>query len=163
MMTTYTEDSETRVRLNQELSSAEDFTSCPECGKRMHRDSKPYTVVYKGLSEVVDMAGWYCDDDCGEAIFEGLDLEVSSLALRRLKARSSSVLLPDQVKAIRKKLELSQEKAGEIIGGGENAFYKYESGEVVLSKAVSNLLRVLEADPAGLKVLMPEKLAVTIG
>ena len=40
-----------------------------------------------------------------------------------------------------------------LLGGGPSAFHKYESGEVLPSRAISNLLRVLEAMPEGLKVL----------
>ncbi len=57
------------------------------------------------------------------------------------------------MRRIRKKLCLNQEAAGQILGGGPNAFHKYEKGDVLPSQAISNLLRVLEALPDGLEVL----------
>ena len=48
---------------------------------------------------------------------------------------------------------MNQEAAGRILGGGPNAFHKYEKGEVLPSQAISNLLRVLEVMPDGLEVL----------
>jgi len=39
------------------------------------------------------------------------------------------------------------------LGGGSNAFHKYEKGDVLPTQAISNLLRVLEAMPIGLEIL----------
>lgn len=50
-----------------------------------------------------------------------------------------------EIRAIRKKLKLTQVQAGTILGGGKKAFQKYESGEILPSRAISNLLRVLAA------------------
>ena len=130
------------------------ITQCHECDGQMTRDVRPRTLTYKGLSETVEMPGWYCDS-CQESIHSGTDMDVSDRAIRRLKARAENLLLPGQVKAIRKKLGLTQKRAGELIGGGANAFFKYERGEVVPSHAVSNLLRVLDANPSALNTLMP--------
>jgi len=57
------------------------------------------------------------------------------------------------VKRVRKKRGLTQKEAGLILGGGPNAFQKYESADVVTSQAISNLLRLLAHDPSGLEVL----------
>jgi DNA-binding transcriptional regulator YiaG len=51
------------------------------------------------------------------------------------------------------RLRLSQRKAGELLGGGPRAFQKYESGEVMVSAAMSNLLRLLDKDPRRVKEL----------
>jgi HTH-type transcriptional regulator/antitoxin MqsA len=42
---------------------------------------------------------------------------------------------------------LTQRRAGALIGGGPNAFQKYEAGDVTVSKGISNFLRVLERHP----------------
>ena len=54
---------------------------------------------------------------------------------------------PDEIRAIRQSLGLSQVEAGELLGGGPRAFTKYESGRVKPAAAVVNLLRLLEANP----------------
>ena len=56
-------------------------------------------------------------------------------------------LTPDEIRSIREFLRLSQVEAGEIVGGGPNAFAKYESGTVKPSAAVLKLLQLLEARP----------------
>lgn len=56
-------------------------------------------------------------------------------------------LLPDDIRRIRMKLGLTQEQAGERIGGGRRAFSKYESGSVQPSTGVANFLRALDRNP----------------
>ena len=56
-------------------------------------------------------------------------------------------LTPEDIRRIRVKLGLTQEQAGERIGGGRRAFSKYESGAVQPSAAVENLLRIYEEHP----------------
>ena len=124
---------------------------CHKCGAAMSRDIRPMTVRYKGLSATFDMPGWYCE--CGEGTHSGKDMEASDRHLNLLKAQIENLTPPAEVRRIRKKLGLNQQAAGTLLGGGPNAFHKYESGEVLPSKAISNLLRVLEAMPEGLKVL----------
>ena len=118
------------------------------------------TINYKGLSSTFDMPGWYCE--CGEGVVDGRDMEVSDRHLNLLKAQIENLTPPAEVRRIRKKLGLNQQAAGVLLGGGPSAFHKYESGEVLPSRAISNLLRVLEAMPEGLKVLR-ETAAETAG
>jgi HTH-type transcriptional regulator / antitoxin MqsA len=115
-------------------------------GKPMVRDVRPMKLTYRGESITVDMPGWYCRDS-DESVHIGNDMEVSDRALRILKARAEHLLSSSDIRRIRKALGLTQREAGEIIGGGPNAFQKYESGEILASRAVSNLLRVLERHP----------------
>jgi HTH-type transcriptional regulator/antitoxin MqsA len=125
---------------------------CPCCGSVMKRDIQPLTLQYKDGSSTFDMPGWYCSN-CEEAVYTGKDMQESDRQLNLLKARAESVLLPEDVRRIRKKLGLTQNAAGNLLGGGENAFHKYERGDILPSQAISNLLRVLEAHPQTLKVL----------
>jgi DNA-binding transcriptional regulator YiaG len=68
-------------------------------------------------------------------------------AFLELKAEVDGVLGPKDVARVREKLGLSQRKAGEPLGGGPRAFYKYERGEQAVSLPMSHLLRLLENDP----------------
>ncbi len=64
---------------------------------------------------------------------------------------------PDEIRAIRKELGLSQVEAGELLGGGPRAFTKYESGTVKPAASVVNLLRLLKANPAAISTLQGSK------
>lgn len=63
---------------------------------------------------------------------------------------------PDQIRTIREGLGLSQREAGSILGGGPNAFAKYESGTLAPAAALANLLLVLRDNPAALSTLRPD-------
>jgi HTH-type transcriptional regulator/antitoxin MqsA len=80
-----------------------------------------------------------------------LKRERASLELR---AQVEGVLGPKEVAAIRERLELSQRRAGEILGGGPRAFQKDESGEQKASAPMANLLRLLARDPRRLDELL---------
>ena len=57
------------------------------------------------------------------------------------------IIIPEEIRAIRKRLRLTQAEAGRLIGGGPRAFTKYEAGTLKPSASVVNLLRVLEVHP----------------
>jgi len=125
---------------------------CPKTGAAMHRDTRPMTLVYKDESITFEMPGWYCDSS-DESIHTGQDMKVSDRTLNRLKARAEGLLEPEEVRCIRKKLGISQTEAGQTIGGGPRAFQKYESGDLLPSRAISSALVLLDHDPKGLTIL----------
>lgn len=118
----------------------------------MHRDVRPLTLTYKGESVTFDMPGWYCDQS-DESVHTGKDMKVSDRMLNRIKARSEGLLEPEEIRRIRKKLHLTQEAAGLVIGGGARAFQKYESGDLLPSRAITSALVLLDYDPKALSVL----------
>ena len=125
---------------------------CPESGQPMRRDVRPMTLTYKGRSLTFDMPGWYADAS-DESIHTGKDMQASDRALNRLKADVEGLLAPEAVRRIRKRLGLTQKEAGRLIGGGPNAFQKYESGDVLVSHAINSALLLLDRDPKGLEIL----------
>lgn len=135
-----------------------DAPRSPVTGKPMVRDTRPMELTYKGQSVTVQMPGWYCQDS-DESIHTGADMKVSDKALKELKIKVEKLLLPEDIRRIRTKLGLTQREAGEVIGGGPNAFQKYESGEVLLSKGMSNFLRVLEKHPEEVEKLKEQSAA----
>lgn len=132
--------------------AVENHPVCPETGAPMHRDKRPMTIAYKGETATFDMPGWYCDES-DESIHDGSDMKVSDRELTALKAKVEGRLAPNAVKRIRKRLKLTQKDAGRLIGGGPSAFQKYESGDVLVSHAVTSALLLLDRDPGGLEVL----------
>ena len=125
---------------------------CPKTGAPMQRGMRPMTLEYKGATAIFDMPGWYCEES-GESIHTGEDMKASDRALNRLKASADGLPLPEEIKRIRTKLGLTQEQAGELIGGGPRAFQKYEAGDLLPSRAIGSALALLDRDPEGLSVL----------
>lgn len=124
-----------------------------ETGAELKRDVRPFTITYQGQSKTFDMPGWYPENNECEATFTQEDLKVYDEAIKELKAEVEHLLLPAEIRSIRKQLKLTQLQAGLILGGGKRAFQKYESGEVLPSRAISNLLRLLSLNPSLLYTL----------
>ena len=125
---------------------------CPKTGASMHRGVRPMTLTYKSEKIIFDMPGWYCGQS-DESIHTGKDMKVSDRMLNRLKALSEGLLRAEEIRRIRKKIDITQEIAGRIIGGGPRAFQKYESGDLLPSRAISSALILLDHYPEALTVL----------
>ena len=80
-------------------------------------------------------------------------MKVSDRALNALRARVEGLLEPGEIRRIRRKLGLTQEQAGRLIGGGPRAFRKYEAGDLLPSRAIGSALALVNHDPAALEVL----------
>ena len=119
---------------------------CPETGQTLHRDSRPFTVRYKGRELVVDLPGYY-PSGVGKSVHAGADLAVTDAALRALKEQVDGVPSPATIRRIRLKLRLSQRAAGAVFRVGARAFDKYERSLVEPSGPTIQLLRLLDKHP----------------
>jgi HTH-type transcriptional regulator/antitoxin MqsA len=124
----------------------------PDTGAILRRGIQRRKLDYKGVEREFDLPGWWPADD-GDGILDAADLKVVDKAYQELRAEAAEQLKAAEVRRIRTRLKLSQRRAGEILGGGPRAFQKYESGEVVVSRPMANLLLLLDRDPARLKEL----------
>lgn len=122
---------------------------CPECGsKNTIKDYRDIPFTYKGQSTVVKAveADWCLD--CGEGvIFKEESLRIDSILTEFNKQVNASIIDPEYVVAMRKKLNLSQSEAGEIFGGGVNAFSRYETGKALPHVSTIKLLKLLDKYP----------------
>jgi HTH-type transcriptional regulator/antitoxin MqsA len=125
----------------------------PETGAILRRGVQRRKLDYKGVEREFDLPGWWPADD-GDGVLEAADLKVMDKAFQELRAEAAEQLKAGEVRRIRTRLKLSQRRAGEILGGGPRAFQKYESGEVVVSRPMANLLLLLDRDPSRLKELI---------
>lgn len=119
----------------------------PETGKTLRRSVRPQTVSFGSMSRTIDVPGWYPDGD-SDAIHTGADLAESDRAFRDLRAAYAA-----HVRSVRKRLKLTQEEAGRLIGGGRRAFQRYESGATPPSDAAVGLIEILHRDPGKLEIL----------
>lgn len=128
------------------------IVTCPNDGEKMEYGVREIIVKYKGLSKSVEMPGWYCPK-CHEGIHSGKHLKTTDRALNELKIQCEGLLSAAEIRRIRKKLHLTQKDAGTVIGGGPRAFQKYESGELLPSRAIVSALKLLDSNPKGLALL----------
>ena len=113
----------------------------PDTGKLLRRDARAQTVCVGSLSRDVNVHGWYPEDD-SDSVHSGEDLQAVESAYRELRMDYAA-----RIKAVRKKLGLTQEEAGRIIGGGRRAFQKYERGTMQPSEAAIGLIEILDRHP----------------
>ncbi|MCL2524076.1 MAG: type II toxin-antitoxin system MqsA family antitoxin [Betaproteobacteria bacterium] len=103
---------------------------------------------------VENITGWHCPV-CDEVEFTASD-EVSSSRLgaaMQEAARCAKERNAQALRAVRKKLKLSQAEAGRLFGGGASAFSEYERGKTQPHKSTVLLLRLLDKHPELLREL----------
>jgi HTH-type transcriptional regulator / antitoxin MqsA len=137
------------------MAASEETRVHPETGATLVRGVRSVTLTFRSQRETIDLPGWYPADDpaADQGIHDARDMQVSDRAVNAMKAREAGLLTPDQVRKARKKLGLTQREAGHIIGGGPNAFQKYEAGDILVSKAADTALRLLSNKPERLSEL----------
>jgi len=91
---------------------------------------------------------------CDEAVVDKKSLKESGRAIRDFYREVDGLLVASEIRRIRTtRLCITQDKASELLGGGAKSFARYENSEVIQSKALDNLLRILDADPYKLKII----------
>lgn len=122
---------------------------CPICTEaELVHDTREIPYTYKGESTVIpSVTGDFCPA-CGEAVLEKNEsVRISALMLEFNKQVNASFVDPAFIASVRKKLALDQREAGEIFGGGVNAFSRYENGKTKPPLALVKLLKVLDRHP----------------
>lgn len=125
----------------------EETRTHPETGETLRRGVRRQAVRYGSLVREVEVPGWYPDGE-GDGIHAGADLAEADRVYRELRAEYAG-----RVRDARRRLKLSQEEAGRIIGGGKRAFQKYESGAVPPSDAAVGLIELLIRHPEEIETL----------
>lgn len=122
---------------------------CPACAAaELVHDTRDMPYNYKGEASVIpDVTGDFCPA-CGEAILDAREsARVSAAMLEFNKQVNASIVDPNFIAKVRKKLALDQREAAEIFGGGVNAFSRYENGKTKPPLALIKLLKVLDRHP----------------
>jgi HTH-type transcriptional regulator / antitoxin MqsA len=121
---------------------------CSICGKgTLKKEVIEEKLTYKGEPITIPDYIVYKCDLCNEAIVDKGTLKTSGKLLKNFKCKVDGLLTGDEIREIRRKLGLTQEEMSEILGGGLKGFARYETGQICQSKAMDNLLRVLDRFP----------------
>ncbi len=122
---------------------------CPSCAAaELVHDTRDMPYTYKGESTIIPtVTGDFCPA-CDESILNVVESRrTMSCMLEFNKQVNASIVDPDFIASVRKKLALDQREASEIFGGGVNAFSRYETGKTKPSLALVKLLKVLDRHP----------------
>ncbi|ABB75502.1 transcriptional regulator, XRE family [Nitrosospira multiformis ATCC 25196] len=124
---------------------------CSLCGKgEVVAGTRDVPFTYKGQKTFIkNIRGEYCNR-CGEGYYgPEHDGDILMAGYREFREKVDTVLAEQAtfVEQVRKKLGLDQREAGEIFGGGVNAFSRYETGKVRTPVSVMQLFTLLDRHP----------------
>jgi HTH-type transcriptional regulator / antitoxin MqsA len=122
---------------------------CPVCvAAKLVHDTRDMPYTYKGESTVIPaVMGDFCPA-CGEVVLDMVESTRTSAAMLAFnKQVNASIVDPDFIASVRKKLALDQREAAEIFGCGVSAFSRYENGKTKPPLALVKLLKVLDRHP----------------
>ena len=122
----------------------EKLKCCPVCDGDLIEETRTISTNYKNISFEFSQPGRWCSE-CGEGFLTPKDLDSSKRDIADNKRIIEHRLKSDEIKKFRKKEKLTQKQAGEIFGGGANAFSKYERGEIIQSKSTDVLMRLVKS------------------
>ena len=128
---------------------------CPMCQTPNPWEARHSTETYryKGQQFSLSDSEYSVCRECGFDVVLPHQKRQNEARIRDEHRRIDGLLTGRQIRAIRRRLGLTQAQAALLMGGGENAFSKYERGEVTQSVAMNQLLLLLDARPDGLGVL----------
>ncbi len=122
---------------------------CPSCAAaELVHDIRDLPYTYKGESTLIPAVnGDFCPA-CDEVLTDAEESKrTMALMLAFNKQVNAAIVDPDFIVSVRKKLALDQREAGEIFGGGINAFSRYENGKTNPPLALVKLLKLLNRHP----------------
>jgi HTH-type transcriptional regulator/antitoxin MqsA len=122
---------------------------CPSCGAAdLVNGTRDVRYACKGESTTLPgVTGEFCPA-CGESVLSATESRrVMALMLAFRRQVNASWVDPSFIARVRKKLSLDQREAGEIFGGGVNAFSRYETGKTRPPVSLVKLLKVLDSHP----------------
>lgn len=127
---------------------------CPVCGgSELEHGTHAVPCSYKGRETSFSLEGDRCPA-CGEIILGKEECKALDTLMDQFERSVNAELYdPGFVLAVRKKLGLNQRQAGELFGGGANAFSRYELGKAKPPQTLLQLFRLLNNDPSRLREL----------
>jgi HTH-type transcriptional regulator/antitoxin MqsA len=137
---------------------------CRICGEgRLTVEVEKNLVEYRGVSESLDSYYAVCDA-CGSEQADAAQARANKRLMVAFKKRVDGLLTGAEVRERRKRLNLNQEQAARVFGGGPVAFSKYEADDVAQSVAMDKLLRVASELPgAGAWLIREAGLGPAVG
>ena len=122
---------------------------CPVCGAaELIRDTRDLPYTYKGeTTTIAAVTGDFCPA-CGEIIFDPEQGDRYSEWMGTFQRQVNAAFVdPTYITRVRKKLDLDQREAAEIVGGGVNAFSRYENGKTRPPLSLVKLFKLLDQHP----------------
>jgi HTH-type transcriptional regulator/antitoxin MqsA len=124
---------------------------CPTCETgNLVTAIRNVLYTYKGKKTVIKaVKGQFCDNPkCREVIMDMGESVRTSKEMLEFNKKVNAELTPiDLLTQVRVQLNLTQQEAAKVFGGGANAFSRYESGKTKPPVALVKLFKVLNKHP----------------
>lgn len=119
---------------------------CFECGGEARLVFGEQVVRFGSRSTTVTGEFMECSS-CGERFFLPDQMDAIQRAAAAKIREEEGLLPPDEIKALREELGLSQSEFERLIGAGPKTVVRWEKGTVFQSRTADTLLRVLRRHP----------------
>ena len=126
---------------------------CPECGGSISESLEPVQVPLRGQSVKVAGVHHGLCGRCGE-VYLGIDQmeQLQKAAVDQVRD-AQGLLRPDEIRALRAALGISQTRLEHLLGVGAKTVVRWEKGTVFQSATADRLMRLLRAMPEVAAVL----------
>ena len=123
------------------------INKCDECGSLdFEIRIEPDKAQRNGQSYSVDMEYSICRQ-CGDIVIFAEQIKRNDCLVRDAWRKIDGLLTAKEIVTLRETLNITQQEAAKIFGGGVNAFSKYERSEVIQSVAMDKLMRAALEKP----------------
>ena len=120
---------------------------CPECGGAVEASNDVLAVPFRGHPvEVSGVLHGACTE-CGEVFIGAAEVEQLQRAAASKARAAQGLLQPEEIKALRASLGLSQVAFENLLGTGAKTVVRWEKGTVFQSATADRLMRLLRHMP----------------
>ncbi len=121
---------------------------CPACESgRLQPQVSDETMQYSGQDLLVTGVQFSRCPICAEEVVLPEQAKRNEVSYADAKREHDGLLASREIRAWRGRMRISQLEASTVLGGGANAFSKYERGETMQSRSMDLLIRVCDRFP----------------
>jgi len=128
------------------------MNTCPICDTEAQIVRGPREMTFGRRTVVVDDEHMQCSA-CEEEFYLPGQLEAVERRAAEQIRRDEGLLLPGEIRAIRKRLHMTQAELERLMGTGPKTVVRWERGTVCQSVTADRLMRLLDAYPANAALL----------
>lgn len=120
---------------------------CMECGSEMRETIEPMKSEFRGIELAVSGIRHDHCDECDDDMIPADQLDLYEEKLLEAYRQATGLLLPSEIRALRRSLGLTQEQFQTVLGVGKTTVSRWETGRVVQLKPEDNLMRAMLDHP----------------
>ncbi len=128
---------------------------CPVCEGALKQNFKNKNFKYKNEHLVIENYPSFKCQKCGEEFLDEKTIKEFEPMIRDFQRKVNGLLTSEEIKAIRKKLHITQEKLAQLLGVSRLTINRYENGQQTQTISQDIHFRMLKDYPVVLKALSP--------